>query len=96
MSNPIRRIYGCVLDRVARRYHGGMPVDIANINADVGNGVYGTVGSCKKHQITGLGLAEAKAVVDGSPKTIKEQVSKDEANAMKAKFEEVGAKVELK
>ena len=47
-------------------------------------------------EITGLGLAEAKAVVDGAPKTIKEAVGKDEANAMKAKFEEVGAKVELK
>ena len=47
-------------------------------------------------EITGLGLADAKAVVDGAPKTIKEAVSKDEAEAMKAKLEEVGAKVELK
>ena len=47
-------------------------------------------------EITGLGLAEAKAVVDGAPKTIKEAVSKDEAEGMKAKLEEVGAKVELK
>ena len=47
-------------------------------------------------EITGLGLAEAKAVVDGAPKTIKEAVAKDEAEAMKAKLEEVGAKVELK
>ena len=47
-------------------------------------------------EITGLGLAEAKAVVDGAPKTIKEAVSKDEAEAMKAKLEEVGATIELK
>ena len=47
-------------------------------------------------EITGLGLAEAKALVDGAPKTLKEAVSKDEADAMKAKLEEVGASVELK
>ena len=46
--------------------------------------------------ITGLGLADAKALVDGAPKTIKEAVSKDEAEEIKAKLEEVGAKVELK
>ena len=47
-------------------------------------------------EITGLGLADAKALVDGAPKTLKEAVSKDEADAMKAKLEEVGATVELK
>ncbi len=47
-------------------------------------------------EITGLGLAEAKALVDGAPKTLKEAVSKDEAEAMKAKLAEVGATVELK
>ena len=47
-------------------------------------------------EITGLGLAEAKAVVEGAPKALKEAVSKDEAEAMKAKLEEAGAKVELK
>ncbi len=46
--------------------------------------------------ITGLGLAEAKALVDGAPKTIKEAVAKEEAEEIKAKLEEVGAKVELK
>ena len=46
-------------------------------------------------EITGLGLAEAKAIVDGAPKTLKEAVSKDEAEAMKAKLTEVGATVEL-
>ncbi|MBR2732328.1 MAG: 50S ribosomal protein L7/L12 [Clostridia bacterium] len=47
-------------------------------------------------ELTGLGLAEAKAVVDGAPKTLKEALSKDDAEAAKAKLEEVGAKVELK
>ena len=46
-------------------------------------------------EITGLGLAEAKAIVDGAPKTLKEAVSKDEAEAMKAKLTGVGATVEL-
>lgn len=46
-------------------------------------------------EITGLGLAEAKAIVDGAPKTLKEAVAKDEAEAMKAKLAEVGATVEL-
>ena len=47
-------------------------------------------------EITGLGLAEAKGLVDGAPKTLKEAVSKDEAEELKKKLEEVGAKVELK
>ena len=47
-------------------------------------------------EITGLGLGEAKALVDGAPAKVKEGVSKEDAEAMKAKFEEVGAKVELK
>ena len=47
-------------------------------------------------EITGLGLVEAKAVVDGAPKALKEGVSKEDAEAAKAKLEEVGAKVEIK
>ena len=47
-------------------------------------------------EITGLGLAEAKALVEAAPKAIKEGVSKDEAEELKKKIEEVGAKVELK
>ena len=46
--------------------------------------------------ITGLGLAEAKALVDGAPKALKEGASKEDAEAIKAKLEEVGAKVEIK
>ena len=47
-------------------------------------------------EITGLGLAEAKAAVEAAPKAIKEGVSKDEAEELKKKLEEAGAKVELK
>ena len=47
-------------------------------------------------EITGLGLAEAKAAVEATPKALKEGVSKDEAEELKKKLEEVGAKVELK
>lgn len=47
-------------------------------------------------EITGLGLKDAKDLVDNAPKTIKEGASKDDAEAIKAKLEEIGAKVELK
>ncbi|MEX1376744.1 MAG: 50S ribosomal protein L7/L12 [Eubacteriales bacterium] len=47
-------------------------------------------------ELTGLGLKEAKELVDGAPSKIKEGIAKEEAEAMKAKIEEAGAKVELK
>ena len=47
-------------------------------------------------ELTGLGLKEAKEIVDGAPKTLKEGVSKEEAEDMKAKLAEVGAEVEVK
>ena len=47
-------------------------------------------------ELTGLGLKEAKAVVDEAPKAIKEKVSKDEAEALKGQLEEAGAEVEIK
>ncbi len=47
-------------------------------------------------EVTGLGLKEAKDVVDGAPKVVKEQASKEEAEEIKKKLEEVGAKVTLK
>jgi len=47
-------------------------------------------------EVTSLGLKEAKDLVDGAPKTVKDGVSKDEAATIKKKFEEVGAKVEVK
>ena len=47
-------------------------------------------------ELTGLGLKEAKEIVDGAPKTLKEAVSKEEAEDIKAKLAEVGAEVEVK
>ena len=47
-------------------------------------------------EITGLGLAEAKAFVEGAPKNVKEGISKDDAEALKKQLEEAGAKVEIK
>ena len=47
-------------------------------------------------ELTGLGLAEAKAAVEGTPKALKEGISKDDAEAAKAKLEEAGAKVTIK
>jgi len=47
-------------------------------------------------EMTGLGLKEAKDIVDGAPKAVKEGVSKEEAEALKAQLEEAGAEVELK
>lgn len=47
-------------------------------------------------EVTGLGLKEAKEIVDGAPKAVKEGAPKDEAEALKAKLEEAGAEVELK
>ena len=47
-------------------------------------------------EITGLGLADAKGLVESAPKALKEGISKEDAEALKAKLEEVGAKVELK
>ncbi len=47
-------------------------------------------------ELTGLGLKDAKAMVDGAPETVKEGVSKDEAESLKSQLEEAGAEVELK
>ena len=47
-------------------------------------------------EVTGLGLKEAKELVDGAPKAVKEKVSKADADALKAKLEEAGSKVEVK
>ncbi|NCU38392.1 50S ribosomal protein L7/L12 [Candidatus Saccharibacteria bacterium] len=47
-------------------------------------------------EVTGLGLKEAKEVVDGAPKAVKEKISKADADALKAKLEEAGATVEVK
>lgn len=62
--------------------------------ADAGASKMGVIKLVK--EMTGLGLKEAKELVDGAPKTIKEAASKADAEEMKAKLEEAGAKVELK
>ncbi len=64
------------------------------ILADVGDQKMAVIKTVK--EVTGLGLKEAKAIVDGAPKTLKEAVAKDAAEDMKKKLEEVGAKIELK
>ena len=64
------------------------------ILADAGASKMGVIKLVK--EITGLGLKEAKEVVDNAPKTIKEAVSKADAEEIKTKLEEAGAKVELK
>ena len=61
---------------------------------DAGSGKIGVIKVVR--EITGLGLKEAKDLVDNAPKAIKTGVSKDDAEAAKAKLEEAGAKVELK
>lgn len=62
--------------------------------AEVGASKMGVIKIVK--EITGLGLKEAKELVDGAPKAIKENVSKEEAESIKEKVEAAGAKVELK
>ncbi|MDR1551317.1 MAG: 50S ribosomal protein L7/L12 [Holosporaceae bacterium] len=64
------------------------------ILTDVGAGKIGVIKAVR--EITGLGLTEAKAIVESAPKAIKEAVSKDEAAAVKAKLEAAGAKAEVK
>lgn len=62
--------------------------------ADAGASKIGVIKAVR--EITGLGLTEAKAVVEAAPKVVKEGVAKDEAQKMKEKLEAAGAKVELK
>lgn len=64
------------------------------ILADAGASKLGVIKVVR--ELTGLGLKEAKALVDEAPKSLKTDVAKEEAEAMKAKLEEAGAKVELK
>lgn len=62
--------------------------------ADIGDNKMQVIKAVK--EITGLGLKESKELVESAPKAIKEAVAKDEAEEMKKKLEEVGAKIELK
>ncbi len=68
--------------------------DFDVVLADVGGAKLNVIKAVR--EITGLGLKEAKELVESAPKAIKEGVGKDEAESMKAKLEEAGAKVELK
>ena len=68
--------------------------DFDVVLVDAGSSKIGVIKAVR--EITGLGLADAKAVVEAAPKAIKEGVSKDEAEDLKKKLEEAGAKVELK
>ena len=61
---------------------------------EVGANKIGVIKAVK--EVTGLGLADAKALVDGAPKMVKENVKKEDAEAMKKKIEEAGGKVTLK
>lgn len=73
---------------------GGEQTDFNVVLAEVGGEKIKVIKVVR--EITGLGLKEAKALVDGAPGVLKEGVEKAEAEAMKAQLEEVGAKVELK
>lgn len=68
--------------------------DFDVVLAEVGANKLAVIKAVK--EITGLGLSEAKALVESAPKTIKEAVAKDEADKMKATLEAAGAKIELK
>src|SRR3974377_2076318 len=68
--------------------------EFAVVLTDVGGNKINVIKAVR--EVTSLGLKEAKDLVDGAPKTVKEGVSKDEAAAIKKKFEEAGAKVEIK
>ena len=68
--------------------------EFAVVLTDVGGNKINVIKAVR--EVTSLGLKEAKDLVDGAPKTVKEGVSKDEAATIKKKFEDVGAKVEIK
>jgi large subunit ribosomal protein L7/L12 len=68
--------------------------EFAVVLTDVGGNKINVIKAVR--EVTSLGLKEAKDLVDGAPKTVKEGVNKDEAAAIKKKFEEAGAKVEIK
>jgi len=68
--------------------------EFAVVLSDVGPNKINVIKAVR--EVTSLGLKEAKDLVDGAPKTVKEGVNKDEAASIKKKFEEAGAKVEIK
>ncbi len=68
--------------------------EFAVVLTDVGGNKINVIKAVR--EVTSLGLKEAKDLVDGAPKTVKEGINKDEAAAIKKKFEDAGAKVEIK
>ena len=70
------------------------PSEVSVILTSAGSAKLGVIKLVR--EVTGLGLKEAKDLVDGAPKPIKEKVSPEEAEALKAKFVEAGAEVEIK
>src|SRR5260370_35364838 len=68
--------------------------EFSGVLTDVGGNKINVIKAVR--EVTSLGLKEAKDLVDGAPKTVKEGVNKDEAASIKKKFEEAGAKVEIK
>ena len=70
------------------------PSEVSVILTSAGSAKLGVIKLVR--EVTGLGLKEAKDLVDGAPKPIKEKISPEEAEALKAKFVEAGAEVEIK
>ena len=97
----IEEEFGVTAAAVAAPAAGGTAADAGAAEKSEFNVVLKEVGGNKiavikvVRDVTGLGLKEAKDLVDGAPKTVKEGVAKAEAEEMKAKFEEAGATVEL-
>ena len=97
----IEEEFGVTAAAVAAPAAGGAAADAGAAEKSDFNVVLKEVGGNKiavikvVRDVTGLGLKEAKDLVDGAPKTVKESVAKAEAEEMKAKFEEAGATVEL-
>jgi large subunit ribosomal protein L7/L12 len=97
----IEETFGVTAAAVAAPAAGGAAADAGAAEKSEFNVVLKEVGGNKiavikvVRDVTGLGLKEAKDLVDGAPKTVKEGVAKAEAEEMKAKFEEAGATVEL-
>ena len=98
----IEETFGVTAAAVAAPAAGGAAADAGAAEKSDFNVVLKEVGGNKiavikvVRDVTGLGLKEAKDLVDGAPKTVKENVAKEEAEEIKAKFVEAGATVELK
>ena len=88
---PVAVMAGSAADDAAA---GAEKTDFDVVLAEVGDAKLKVVKAVR--ELTGLGLKEAKDMVDGAPSTVKEGVAKEEAEKMKAALEEAGAKVELK